>query len=78
VGDDLVCDPDLATHGVEGDERTFELSSLGEFVVKLRNGRNIVGFFRHAELRQYQSCIGGVSTERMERLERLASVVGAA
>ena len=54
VGDDLVSDLDLTTHGVDGDQRAFELLCFCKFIEQIRNGGNLVGLFRHAELRQGQ------------------------
>jgi hypothetical protein len=51
---------------------------FGELIEKVRNGGDLVGLFRHADLPQYQSCIGGVGAQRMEGLEPLAAVMGAA
>jgi len=42
MGDNLVSDFDLATHGVDGDERAFELASLGELVEQLGNGGDFI------------------------------------
>jgi hypothetical protein len=42
MGDDLGGDPDLAAHGVDRDQRTFELAGFGEFVEKVRDGGDLV------------------------------------
>ena len=75
--DDFVGNPDLAADGVDGDKRAFELPGLGELIENIRNGGDFVGLLRHAELRQDQSCVGGIGAERMESLDPLAPVVGA-
>jgi len=75
VGDDLVGDLDLAAHGVDGHQRAFELLDLGEVIEKLRDGGDLVGLFRHAELRQREPGIAGISTQRMKRLQPLGLVV---
>ena len=54
VGDDFVGDLDLAAHGVDGHERAFELLGPGELIKKIGNGGDLVGLFRHTELRQGQ------------------------
>ena len=77
VGDDLVGDLDLAAHGVDGDERAFELLGLGELVEQLGDGGDLVGLFRNLKLRQGQPGVGGVGAERMQGFEPLALVVGA-
>ena len=58
VGDDLVSDLDLTAHGIDGHQRTFDLLGLGKFIEEIRDGGDLVGLFRHAELRQDQSCRG--------------------
>ena len=77
MGDDLVGDLDLAAHGVDGDQCAFELLGLGEFVEEIRDGGDLVGLFRHAELRQDQPRRGRVGAERMQGFEPFAVVVGA-
>jgi len=77
VGDDLVSDLDLTAHGIDGHQRTFDLLGLGKFIEEIRDGGDLVGLFRHAELRQDQSCRGRVCTERVQGFEPLAAVVGA-
>src|ERR1700694_3527752 len=52
MGDDLVGDPDMATHGVDGDQRTFELAGFGEFVEKVGDGGDLVGLLWNTDLRQ--------------------------
>ena len=76
--DDLVGDLDLAAHGVDGHERSFELIGFGQVVEEFRDGRDFVGLLGHAELSQDQSSVGRVGTQRMEGLEPLALVVRAA
>ena len=78
VGNDLVGDLDLTAHGVDGDQGTFELAGFGQLVEKLGNSGDLVGLLRNAELRQGQSCGGGVGAQRVQGLEALAVVVGAA
>jgi hypothetical protein len=78
VGHDLVGDVDLTAHGIDGDQGTFELAGFGELVEKLGNSGNLVGLLRNPELRQGQSCGGGIGAERVQGLEPLAMVVGAA
>jgi len=75
VGDDLVDDRNLTAHGVDRHQRAFELLGLGEVIEKLRDGRDFVGLFRHAELRQREPGIAGISAQRMKRLQPLGLVV---
>ena len=74
---DRVGDLDLATHGVDGDERAGELPVLGKVVEQLGDGGDLVGFLRNRELRQGQTGVGSVGAERMQRLQALAFIVGA-
>ena len=78
VRDDLGGDLDLTAHGVDGDEGAFELPRLGELVEQIGDGGDLVGLLGHAELRQRQPGVGRVGAERMQGLEPLALVVGAA
>jgi hypothetical protein len=78
VGNDLVGDLDLTAHGIDGDQSTFELAGFGELVEKVRNSGDLVGLLRNPELRQGQSCGGGIGAERVQGLEPLAVVMGAA
>ena len=77
VFDDLVGDLDLAAHGVDGHERSFELIGFGQVVEEFRDGRDFVGLLGHAELSQDQSSVGRVGTQRVEGLEPRALVVRA-
>jgi hypothetical protein len=65
VVDDLVGDFDLAAHGVDGDERAFELSGVGELVEQLGDGGDFIGLFWNGKLRQSQAGVGGVGAQRM-------------
>src|SRR5665811_2193953 len=65
-------------HGVDGDQRTFELTVLGELVEKFRNGGDLVGLLRNGKLRQGQLCGRGVGAEGVQGLEPLAMIIGAA
>ena len=78
VRDDLVGDLDLAAHGVDGHQGAFELPCFGEVVEKLRDGGDLVGLFRDAELRQRQPGVGRVGAERVQGLQALGFVVRAA
>jgi hypothetical protein len=78
VSHDLVGDIDLAAHGIDGDQGAFELAGFGELVEKLGNSRNLIGLLRNPELRQGQSCGGRIGAERVQGLEPLAAVMGAA
>ena len=78
VLNDLVGDGDLTAHGVDGHQRSFELFGFGQMVEKFRNGRDFIGFLRHAELSQDKLGIGRIGAQGMERLEPFALVVGAA
>jgi hypothetical protein len=60
VGDDLVGDLDLTAHGVDGHQRARELVGLGQVIEQDRDGGDLVGLFRNAQLRQGQLGIGGV------------------
>ena len=71
VFDDLGGDLDLTAHGVDGDERAFELFCLGQMIEQLGDGRDFVGLLGHAELRQRQMGVGRVGTERVQRFEAL-------
>ena len=75
--DDLVGDFDLATHGVDGDERAVELPGVGELVEQLGDCSDFIGLFRNGKLRQSQPGVGGVGAQRMQRFQPLAFVVGA-
>jgi len=55
----------------------LELATLGQIVEELGNGGDLVGFLRHASLRQNQTGGGGVSAERVQRLGALPAIVGA-
>jgi hypothetical protein len=60
VGDNLVSNADLATHSIDGDQRTFELADFGEFIEKIGNGGDFVGFLGNTGLCQRQTGGGGV------------------
>ena len=45
VRDDLVGDGGLAAHGVDRDQRAFELFGLGELIEQVRDGGDLVGLF---------------------------------
>jgi len=77
VGGDLVGDADLAAHGVDGHQRTFELACPREFVEHVRDGGDLVGFFRHAELGEDEPRRGRIGAERVQGLEPLAAVMSA-
>ena len=57
---DLLGDVDLASHGVDGDERPRELAGVLEGVQQFGDGGDLVGFLRHAELSQDEPGIGCV------------------
>ena len=78
MSDDLAGDLDLAAHGIERYERTFELPGCGQLIENVRNGGDLVGLFRHAELRQDQPGVGGVGAERVQGFKPLAAIMGAA
>ena len=78
VGDDLVGNLDLAAHGVDGDQGTFELAGFSELIDKIRNGGDFVGFFGNAGLCQDQTSGGGVGAQRVQGFETLAMVMGSA
>src|ERR1700741_1966381 len=78
VGNDLVGDGDLAAHGVDAHERVFELLGFGELIEKIGDGGDLVGLIRHAQLRQDQPRLAGVSAQGMQSLEPFALVMGAA
>jgi hypothetical protein len=44
----------------DGHHRAFELPGLGELIERIGNRCDLIGLFRHAELRQHQSRSGGV------------------
>jgi len=77
VGDDFVGDLDLTAHGVGGHQCAFELPCLGQFIEQLRDGGDLVGLFRHTELRQGQPRRGRVGAECVQGFEPFAAVVGA-
>src|SRR6266853_4809154 len=68
----------MPTWQPNGDQRTFELAGFGEFIEKIGNGGDFVGFLGNIGLRQRQTGGGGVGAQRMQRLETLAVVVGPA
>ena len=74
----LVSNTDLAAHSIDGDQRTFELAGFGEFIEKIGNGGDFVGFLGNASLRQRQTGGGGIGAQRMQGLETLAVVMGSA
>ena len=75
---DLGGDFDLRAHGVDGDHGALELPGLGQMVEQVGNGGDLVGFLGHAELGQREAGVGGVGAQRVQRLQALALVVGAA
>src|SRR6202011_4772326 len=78
VSNDLVGNLDLATHGVDGDERALKLFGLGELIEKIGDGGDLVGLLRNAQLRQSQPCMGGVGAERMQGfMDDLRAATGA-
>jgi hypothetical protein len=78
VGDNPIRDLDLAAHGVDGYQGAFELPCPGEVIEKLRDGGDLIGFFRNAELGQGQPGMGRVGGERVQSLQALAFVMRAA
>src|SRR5271165_1687735 len=78
IRDDLVGDLDLAAHSVDGDECAFELAGFGELIEKIGDGGDLVGLLGNAGLRQRQAGGGSVGAERVQGLETLAVVMGAA
>jgi hypothetical protein len=60
VGNDFVGDFDLTAHGINADERTFELLFFGQIVEQLGDGGDFVGLFRNAPLCQHKSGGGSV------------------
>ena len=76
--DDLVGDRNLAALGVDGHQRALELAGFGQVVEELGNSGDFIGLLGHAELAQHQSGIARVRTQRMQRFQSLALVVGAA
>ena len=66
--DDLVGDLDLAAHGVNGHERSLELTGCGQLIEELRNCSDFVGLLGNAKLSQDQSSIDRVGTQRVEGL----------
>src|SRR5208283_3232879 len=67
----------LAAHGVDGNQRAFELFGLGEVIKQVRDGGDLVGLFGNRELRQRQSRAGGVGRQRVQGFQPLALVMGA-
>jgi hypothetical protein len=67
VGDDPVSDLDLAAHGVDADQGALELLGLGEMVEQIGDGGDLVGLFRHAQLRRCQPRRGRVGAKRVEK-----------
>ena len=51
---------------------------FGQFVENLGDGGDLIGLFGNPQLRQGQSGIGGVGTQRMQGFEAFALVVGSA
>jgi hypothetical protein len=56
---------------------TLELPGFGEVVEELRDGGDLIGFFRHAPLRQHEPGLGGVGAEGVQGLRPLAAVMAA-
>jgi hypothetical protein len=77
VGHDRFGDVGLATHGVDGDQRPFQLVGLGEVIEQIRDGGDYVGFLRYAQLRECQPRRGRVGAERVQGFEPLAPIMGA-
>ena len=57
MADDLVGDLDLTAHGVDGDERPFQLPGLGKLIEQIWDGGDLVGLFGDRELRRNR-CFG--------------------
>ena len=66
MGDDLVGDRDLTAHGIDGDERAFELFGCSELIEQIRDSDDLVGLFGDRELRKRQAGVFGVGRERMQ------------
>ena len=73
VGHDSFGNVDLATHGIDGDQRPFQLVGLGEVIEQIRDGGDFVGFLRYAPLRERQPRRRRVGAERVQRFEPLAA-----
>jgi hypothetical protein len=76
VGHDRFGDVDLAAHGIDGDQRPFQLVGLGEVIEQIRDGGDFVGFLRYAQLRERQPRRGRVGAERVQGFEPPAPIMG--
>ena len=76
VGHDSFGNVDLATHGIDGDQRPFRLVGLGEVIKQIRDGGDFVGFLRYAQLRERRPRCRRVGAERVQRFEPLAPIMG--
>src|SRR5579871_3968346 len=59
----------------DADEGAGELAGFGEMIEQVGNGGDLVGFFRHAELRQGQPGVGRIGGERVQGLQSLAAIM---
>src|SRR5450631_4288225 len=76
MGHDRFGDVDLAAHGIDGDQRPFQLVGLGEVIEQIRDGGDFVGFLRYAQLRERQPRRGRVGAERVQGFEPPAPIMG--
>ena len=65
----------MAAHGIDGHQGAFKLFGLGKVIEKIGDGSDLVGLLRHAQLRQDQPSVAGISGECMEGFEPFAVVV---
>jgi len=65
----------MAAHGINGDQRPFQLPGLGEMIKQIRDGGDFVGLLRYAQLCQGQPRRGRIGTERVQGFAPVAPVV---
>ena len=75
--DDFGGDINLTPHSVNRHQSPFDLPCFGKMIEKFRDGRNLIGFFRHAELGQSQASAGGIGAERVKRFQAFALIMRA-
>ena len=77
VSDDPVGDLHLTAHGIDRDPSALELPGLGQKIEQVRDGGDLIGLLRHAQLGQGEPGVGRIGAQRVQGLEPAAAVVGA-
>ena len=63
VSDDPVGDLHLTAHGIDRDQSALELPGLGQKIEQVRDGGDLVGLLRHAQLGQGQPGVGRIGAQ---------------